>query len=121
MRDRRAYASRRAESRARYSSAGACSMPRLSRERAGEFAGVVGPADNRGVQKGDERCDAPEDTEQLGIEPRAEREVRRVFAPADELRVAQITGGWMIFRITARHACQAFTGQLADRRPERRR
>src|SRR4051812_32535900 len=59
----RACVTRRASSRARYSSVG---------------------AKNRVVQKGDERRQRLEDLQQLGIEARAQRELRRVLAKAEE-------------------------------------
>src|SRR5712691_4902297 len=121
MRDRRAWVSRRAERRARYSSAGAMDIRRLSRERAGEFAGVAGPPNDGLVEKADERRDAAEHREQFRIETRADREVRRIFAPADELPVAQVIGGRVILQVAAGHARQLIAAEPADGRSKGRR
>src|ERR1051326_8948005 len=73
----RACVARRASSRARYSSAG---------------------LKNRFVQIVDERCQRLEDLEQFGIEARAERELGRIFAEAEELLVAEVIRRRMILR-----------------------
>src|SRR6185436_18989599 len=73
------------------------------------------------IEKANERRDAAEHGQQLRIEARAQRELRRKLAPADELLAAQVIGGRMLLRVAARHARQLLAAELADRRPERGR
>src|SRR5207302_4940280 len=101
--------------------AGAWRIPRLSRERAGEFAGVAGRADDRSVEEGHERCDASKDRDQLWIEAWTHREIGWIFAPADELLVAQVISGWMFLHVATRHARQLFSAECTHRVSKGRR
>src|SRR5258706_3112868 len=128
MRDSRACVSRRAERRARYSSAGACigdlesgdegteGVEALQRPCVPRFGSAL--REDCRIEKANERRDAAEHGQQLRVEARACRELRRMLAPADELLAPQVIGGRMILQVAARHACQPLATELADRRPK---
>src|SRR5262245_41300254 len=118
MRVRLACVPRRASSRRRYSSAGAS----MRSSPGPVLPGVCGSVfQHCPVEKIDERRYRAKHREQVGIKTGADREVRGVFTPGDELLVAQVRSGGMISRVATRYSRQLLTVELSHGADEFRR